>query len=174
MPDIKIPHGKVDLSLKSLHLIKEKRKLMRKKYRNRNNANIVQIKEQLKLTNKLLVRSISDDYRKWWQNKLKNIRPDNNLFKNIKSISKHKSMCDIPSIMYDENKINEYVTEKEKCDAFSKHFAAAHELTFSNHSSIQNGVQHVNELYENPAPIFQGKSAFPAPANTQRSFCQCD
>lgn len=51
------------------------------------------------------------------------------------------------------------MTEKDKCDAFFCgcemicHFAAAHQLTFNNQSSMQNEVQLVNALYENPAPI---------------------
>lgn len=162
VPEIKIPHGKVELSTKSTNLIKEKKKLMRKKYRNRNNENIVHIKSQLKLVNQMMVNSISDDYKKWWRNKLKNVRPDNNLFKNIKQMSSYKSMSAMPSTIFKENKSCEFVTEREKCDAFSTQFAAAHELTFHNHSSIQNEVQQINELYENPEPILIFSSVLPA------------
>lgn len=162
VPEIKIPYGKVELSTKSLKLIKEKKNLLRKKYRNRNNENIVQIKSQLKRVNQMMVHSISDDYRMWWKNKLKNIRPDNNLFKNIKQISKYKSMGEVPSTIFNENKSNKFVTEQEKCDAFSNHFAAAHELTFHNQSSMQNEVRQVNELYENPEPILNFSPDLPA------------
>lgn len=117
----------------------------------------------------MMVRSICDDYRIWWKNKLKDIRPDNNLFKNIKQLSKYKSMSEMPATIFNENKSVEFATEREKCDAFSNHFATAHELTFHDPSSIQNEVQQINELYENPQPILSFSPDLPANFKDQQS-----
>lgn len=78
VPEVEISSVSIKLSNKSLNLIKEKKRIMRKKHRNRNNHNFIQIKSQLKLVNQLLVHSISDDFREWWSNR-------NDLFKNIKN-----------------------------------------------------------------------------------------
>lgn len=120
------------------------------------------MKAQLKLTNQMMVNSLSDDYREWWKFKLKNIRIDNNLFKNIKQISKYKTIGEMPSTIYSENKSIQFKTEKERCDAFSDHFATSHVLTHYNQSSMQNEVQSVNELYENPEPILSFSAILPA------------
>lgn len=162
VPEIEIPYGKVELSTKSTKLIKEKKRLLRKKYRNRNNENIVHIKSQLKQVNQMMIHSISDDYKNWWENKLKNVRPDNNLFKTIKQLSKYKSMSEMPSTIFNENKNKKFATDKEKCDAFAEQFAAAHELTFHNQSTIQNEVQQINQLYSDPPPICCFSPTLPA------------
>lgn len=161
VPEIKIPTGKVELSTKSINLIKEKKRLMRKKYRNRNNENNIIIKSQIKLVNQLMIHSISDDYRKCWKDKLVHIRPDNNLFKNIKKISQYKSRCEVPSNIYNEDKSLKFTADDEKCIAFSEQFASAHELTFHNQSTMQNEVQQINDLYENPDPILNFSPTLP-------------
>lgn len=107
-------------------------KINEKKYRDRNNENSVLIKSQLKILNTSMIQSISDDHRRYWQNKFKKIRPDNNLFKNIKQLSSYKSMCAMPVTIFNESKSQSFVSDDEKCNAFSTHFAAAHELTFHN------------------------------------------
>lgn len=92
VPEIVIPRTPIELSKKSLNLLKKKKILMRRKHCNTNNHNIMQIKSQLKLVNQLLMKSISDDYKIWWINKITKIKPDNNfnLFKNIKQMSNYK------------------------------------------------------------------------------------
>lgn len=62
VPEIRLSCNKIELSKKSQNILREKKRLMRKKYRNRNNANLSQMKSQLKLVNQMLINSISNDY----------------------------------------------------------------------------------------------------------------
>lgn len=162
VPEIKIQPQQVELSTKSLNLIREKKQLMRRKHRNRNNQNLNVIKSQLNILNQLLIKSISDDYKNCWKTKLKQIKPDNNLFKNIKAISAYKSKNNMPSTVFNSDKSEAYVTDKEKCNAFSEQFAKAHELTLNDESPIDNEVQQINSLYDNANAIVTFSATLPA------------
>lgn len=153
VPEIKIRPSRVELSARSLKIIKEKKNLLRKKYRNRNNINCASISSQLKLLNEAMIRSISDDYRKVLTHRFKSVRPDNNLFKTIKQLSSYKCINAMPATMYNDDKSIKYVSNAEKCEAFAAHFASSHNLTANSQSSMQNAVAEVNQLYENPTPI---------------------
>lgn len=173
VPEYKVPYDKIELSRKSQSILKEKKRLMRRKYRNRNNANAPIIRSQLKLVNQMLIQSISEDYRKWWKSKLSGIKPDNNLFKNIKLISEYKSKQNMPSTIFNSDKSTAYTNEKEKCDAFADLFAKSHELTYNDYSLADNEVQRINLLYNNNEPIVNFSTIFPADFKNNPDFV-CD
>lgn len=135
---------------------------MRKKFRNRNNEHNAVICSQIKLIDRLLVQSISSDYREWWKHRITNIKPDNNLFKNIKKISKYKSQNAMPHTLFNSDSTESYTSCKEKCDAFAHQFAKAHQLTKSNISCIENEVKIISALYENGEPIVAFSRTLPA------------
>lgn len=172
VPEIEISNANVDLSKKSLNLLKEKKRLMRKRYRNRNNQHFDQIKSQLRLLNQLLVQSISDDYHKWWSNRIKNIKPDNNLFKNIKQISSYKKMQSPPSTMHNDDKSISYSTNATKCEALACRFAQSHELTYTNSSSADPEVNQIFTEYDNNEPIVFFSPELPADFKDNSSVVQ--
>lgn len=162
VPEVAISSTTVELSRKSLNLLNEKKRLMRKKYRNRDNENINSIKSQLKLLNQLLVESISNDYSAWWTSRIKNIKPDNNLFKNIKLISNYKRLNAAPNKLYNSDKSESFSTNNEKCEAWASHFAKSHELTHSNESTVDDEVARVYGYYANDEPLVIFSDDLPA------------
>lgn len=162
VPEVEITNADVELSAKSLSLLREKKRLMRRKHRNRNNHNFPQIQSQLVMLNKLLVQSISDDYRQWWTARIKNIKPDNNLFKNIKRISSYGKSNRTANVLYNEDKSENFRDDKSKCEALAKQFAKSHQLSHTSESNIESEVDRVNQLYENSEPIIHFTPEFPA------------
>lgn len=158
VPEIEVHSSNIELSSKSLALIQEKKRLMRKKFRNRNNEHSVTIKSQIKLINQLLLQSISKDYSIWWKQRITKIKPDNNLFKNIKKISKYKSQNAMPHTLSNSDSSETYISNEQKCDAFAK----ARQLTASNISAIEDEVKNINQLYEQCEPIVNFTHDMPA------------
>lgn len=162
VPEVEMSNVDVDLSARSLSLMKEKKRLIRRKHRNRNNHNFPQIQSQLAVLNRLLVQSISDDYKQWWTARIKHIKPDNNLFKNIKQISNYNKVTRTATVLYNDDKSESYQSNRVKCEAFANQFAASHQLTHNTRSDIETEVNRINRLYENSEPIVKFSPELPA------------
>lgn len=90
IPNIEIRNCEITLSNQTLALIKEEKKLLRKKHRNRLSANYNKINSDLKIINCMIFNSIKTDYSKQMEQTIKNVCVDNNVFKNIKKITTYK------------------------------------------------------------------------------------
>lgn len=152
IPNIKISDGLIVLSSQSQKLLKEKKTLQRKKFRNKFTNNYNNICNDLKNLQIMIINSIKTDYSKHYENKIKNIKVDNNTFKNIKSITRYKHRDTMPSTIFDEQK-NSFTNDNEKAEALAIQFEKTYNLTHKNTSIMENIVNSVYESYNNEATI---------------------
>lgn len=162
VPEIKIKHKRIQLSQHTIKLLKEKKNLLRRKHRNRDNANLSQIVSQLKLITQMATNAISEDYRKYWSTELSSIKQDNNIFKHIKRLSTYKSKSEVPHSISNEANNTTYVNDGEKCEALAEQFAKVHCQTTNVDTPMNHVVSEVNKIYEKAQPILQFSEDIPA------------
>lgn len=97
----------------------------------------------------MAINSISRDYHCFWKNKLCNLSPSSNVFKEIKNISSYKNREQLPNVLYNsEDKENtQYSTDAEKAEKFADHFESVYKLTNSKISSIEDSANMIYHLY---------------------------
>lgn len=161
VPNIEINNNSVNLSYQTKSLIKKKKSLLRKRHRNRNSPNYNQILCELRMINTMIHNSIVSDYKQFWEQKIKSIRIDNNIYKQIKSLSKYKARSDIPDIIEDETN-KKFFNNSEKSEAFARQFAASNALTVNNNSIYQEIVDETYKNYDVNMSIYQFSENFPA------------
>lgn len=67
----------------------------------------------------MIHNSIVHYYKRFWERKMKSIRIDNNIYKQIKAFSKYKSRENMPDVI--ENDMNEkFISDSEKSEALAK------------------------------------------------------
>lgn len=102
VPKIAInPNSQIPLPNNILKLIEQKNKLRRvlHNYKNKRNNNTSVIKSEINCMNIIIKDLIKNHYNHHHLTKLQNIRPDNNLFKNIKRFSCYKTRAEFPNIL---------------------------------------------------------------------------
>lgn len=115
----------IKLSKRSLALIHRKKKIRRKLFRHRNDANAL---AELKMLNNMIFNSIADDYRINFMNKIKSISTSNpNIFREIQRISNYKKREGLPSIMTNDDSAI-YKTDQEKANGFATQFASVNHI----------------------------------------------
>lgn len=162
VPEKIIKSANIQLSQNTLNILKEKKKLLRRKHRNRHNSNYTLILSQLKLLTQMATNAIIQDYKNYWDHELKNIRQDNNVFKHIKRLSTYKSKSSMPHTIKDEQNNITYNNDEEKCEALAKQFAKIHCQTASIDTQMEQRVNEVTEAYENAQPIIHFSPQMPA------------
>lgn len=105
--------------------------------------------------------SIVNDYKRFWENKIKNIQINNNIYKQIKALSTYKTKSNLPDVI--ENDLNEkFVSDKEKAEALARQFASTQSLTINNQSIHEQEVNEKYEIYDKNVCIVQFSEDFPA------------
>lgn len=161
VPNIEINCNNVNLSNQSKALIKKKKTILRKRHRNRNSPEYKTILNELRMINTMIHSSIVNDYKRFWEKKLKNIRIDNNIYKQIKSLSTYKSKSSMPDVI--ENDMNvKFVSDSEKSEALARQFALTQSLTVNNQSIHEEIVNEKYDIYDKNVCIFQFSEEFPA------------
>lgn len=161
VPNIEINCNTVNISNQSKALIKKKKTILRKRHRNRNSPEYKRILSELRMINTMIHSSIVNDYKHFWENKIKNIRIDNNIYKQIKSLSTYKSKSSMPDVI--ENDMNEkFVSDREKSEALAHQFASTQSLTINNQSIYEEIVNENYEIYNKNVCIFNFSEIFPA------------
>lgn len=161
VPNIEINCNTVNLSKRSESLIKKKKSILRKRHRNRKSPEYNKILSDLRIINSMIHNSIVNDYKTFWDKKIKSIRIDNNIYKQIKALSKYKSREDMPDVI--ENDMNDkFMSDSEKSEALARQFAFSHSLTTNNISMFEGIVNETYEIYDKNVCIFQFSDAFPA------------
>lgn len=101
----------------------------------------------------MLKNSLRNDYSIYWTSKIKSIKMDNNVFKQIKQISSYKKRDEMPQILSNEN--NEiFVSDKQKCDGFANQFINANNLTINNASIYEDSAERCYEEYNTNIPFY--------------------
>lgn len=161
VPNIEMNCNTVNLSNQSKSLIKKNKSILRKRHRNRNSPEYKKILCELRMIDTMIHNSIVYDYKRFWENGIKNIRIDNNIYKQIKSLSTYKSKSSIPDVI--ENDMNEkFVSNSEKSEALARQFASTQSLTVNNQSIYEQIVNEKYEIYDKNVCIFQFSEDFPA------------
>lgn len=120
----------IQLSMRSTKLIKQKKSLRRQAHRNRHRQNINEIWSQIRCLNNMIYNSIVSDYKKFWERKFKEIKIDQNIFKNIKKFSQYKRNNDMPTtLQINQDDSTLLSTPTDKANAFAKQFESVHKLT---------------------------------------------
>lgn len=136
---------------------------MRKKHRNKTQPIYNKIKNDLKLLNCMIFNSIKNDYSKQLENTVKNIKLDNNVFKNIKKITTYKKTDNMPNSIYNDNNLSErYSTDTQKANALAAHFENIHKLTHKSVSLMESIVNNIYESYDCETPVMQFNETNPA------------
>lgn len=92
--------------------------LQRRKKRARNPLSLNDIENSIKLIKNMITNSLSNDYRVFWNDTLKNISINNDVFGNIRRCSKYGKKNTASNIMIDsQNKI--YSTDSDKANFLS-------------------------------------------------------
>lgn len=146
VPEIKIKNKTIILSVKSMKLIKEKKTLLRQRFRQRHTVNYKKINSDIKLIEIMITNSLKNDYSKYIENRMKSIKMDNNVYKNIKQISNYKEKCELPKTLYEaEKKETKYDSETAIANALAEHFEKNHLLT---HKQVSVMETHINSIYD--------------------------
>lgn len=144
----------MQLSNQSLSLLKEKKSILRKKFRNKNKQNYDKICNDLKILNVMAFNSIKNDCSKHMENKVKSFQVGNDIFKNIKKITNYKKRERIPQVLYEnENREVKFVTEQEKAEALANHFEKVHQLTHNSVSLMESIVNDIYDKYDTNEPM---------------------
>lgn len=107
---------------------------------------------ELRNINVMITNSIKNDYKSFWSNRLRNIKIDNDIYKQIKSISNYKNQSKIPDTLISDN--NEtFSSDKQKCEALACQFAKTHELTKNTQSEYETLANETYEQYDKQEPI---------------------
>lgn len=153
VPELKIPDDLIILSKKSQELLKKKQNLTFRvnvrKERNKFTYNYNIICRELKETKQNLHNSIKNDYSTHYEKKMKNMKMDNNIFKNIKQISTYKTKNQIPNILYNEQTNETYTSEEDKANALADQFEKIHKITNRNISIMESIINITYDLYNN-------------------------
>lgn len=161
VPNIEINCSIVNLSDQSKSLIKNKKSLLRKRLQNRKSSEYNKILFESRMINNMIHNSIVNDYKRFWENKIKSICIDNNIYKQIKALSSYKSRANMPNVI--ENDKNEkFMSDSEKSEALACQFAFSHALTANNNSIYQEKVNENYKIYDKNLCIFQFSRVFPA------------
>lgn len=161
VPEIEMYSETVNISKQSKALIRIKKTLLRRKHRNKNTPAFNNIICELRNVNNMIFNSISNDYRGFWKKKITKIKIDNNVFKQIKSLSTYKSKTNIPdTLKSNENKI--LSDDSEKCEAFANQFEKTHELTYNQTSKYEFQVNRTYDIYDKSEAILNFSNEVPA------------
>lgn len=154
-PRIKIHHSKlINLSERSLALVKRKNKLRRRLFSNRNSANFFaigkSIRNELKLLNGMILNSIAEDYRSHFVAKIQDLDTKNhNLFRDIQKISNYKNKENLPNVMTNNDETESYSSDKSKADAFAEQFASTNNIRFDEEENDSTFQAEVDSEIEN-------------------------
>lgn len=163
IPRIQIHTNTVQLSKQTLKLLKEKKKLLRKKHRNKAKPIMNELNNGLKHLNCMIFNSIKTDYSKQLEHQIKNVKMDNNVFKNIKKISNYKKRDQIPNTLQNENDLNiKYTTDTQKANALADHFEKIHKITNKSISVMETMVNRTYDLYNCDRPVMNFSQQCPA------------
>lgn len=171
IPNLELRSDLIKLSNKSEKLLKEKKKLLRKKHRNRNSQAYTVICNELKNINKLIFLSIKNDYSDHWEKTCKNIKLNSDMFKNIKKISNYKRRVQMPNVLYEgENKECEYISDDQKANALASQFEKTHKITSSTISVMEAVVNDIYDSYDCNEPVMQFSNDTPANFKDKNDF----
>lgn len=163
IPNIKIRADSIELSSHSLALLKEKKSLLRKKYRNKHKVNHDKICYDLKILNIMIQNSIKSDYSSQIESQIKNIYVNNDVFKNIKKITDYKKREQMPNVIYESEKRDvKFVNDAEKVEALANHFEKVHELTNKSISVMESVVNYIYDAYNENEPQLTFSDNLPA------------
>lgn len=130
-PDVIIrARGQIPLPSHIIKIINYKNKL-RRTLHNLNYSNAIpNLKSQIKCLNVIIQRLISNYYEEYYESKLSNIKPDNNLYKNLKRFSSYKVKENFPNILTANNN-QIFSSVEEKANGLASHFENIHKQTLS-------------------------------------------
>jgi len=122
------PDNQIPLPPHIINLIKYKNKLRRQWHAKNYNYSDYTLKSQIKCLNVMISRQISAHYNQHFTTKLKAIRPDNNLYKNIKQFSGYKARSKFPNLLTSTENANPQIhaTTEEKAEAMGSFFENIH------------------------------------------------
>lgn len=172
VPKIKITSDQNMLSFHSINLLKEKKSLLRKKHRNKLSPNYAKICADLNELNAKLTESIRNDYTRKLESKMKSIVIDNNIYKNIKTISTDKKRIEMPNALYSDDDMTEkYTNTSDKVNALATQFEQTHLITYKQISVMESIVNECYESYEaNEHPTLEFSNEIPANFKDCRNF----
>lgn len=135
VPKIQIhPSGQIPLPNHILRTIKYKNKLRRIWHNKSYNCHEQLLKSQINCLNVMIRRQTITHYEQYYQTKFKNIRLDNNVFKNIKRFSSYKARESFPNILTSNENDQETIVHNsisEKANALGAHFESIHSKTLN-------------------------------------------
>lgn len=127
----KIKH--VDLPSYILNLLKEKHRLCRKLHRiflhtgNKQHAEYITTKSLLKCLESMVKNAIDAHLQSNWETKLRNIKYNADMYKNIKTVLGNTSFDKIPTLQLNTNGNNLLIcNDTDKANLFGKHFESVH------------------------------------------------
>lgn len=173
IPNIKIQTNPISLSNQTLKLLKEKKRLLRQKHRNKLSAIHTKINNDLKLINSMIFNSIKSDYSKQMEQSIKNVIVDNNVFKNIKKIITYKKSEQMPNEIFSDDTMTEkYTTDTEKANAIATHFENIHKLTHKSVSVMEPFINNIYESYNCNTPVMHFSQNCPANSKDLNNYDQ--
>lgn len=120
--------GQIPLPKKIVLVLKYKNKLRRIWHRNKYKHTDLTLISQIKCLNIMIKKLISNHYNSYYETKLSNIRPDNNLYKNLKKFSGFK-MNEKFSDSLKSGDNNQLFSPQEKVNGLGQHFENVHKRT---------------------------------------------
>lgn len=73
----------------------------------------------------MIYNSICYDYKQYWSNRLKSVKLDNNIYKQINQLSSYENKQKVPQCLTNDN--NEtFSNDSSKCEALADQFATTH------------------------------------------------
>lgn len=150
---ISIPDHYSLISKQSRSILKEKRRLFRRKNRSNDTTTRNEINVQIRLLNNMFANSIKTDFSKQIQKNIDGIDNTKKLFLHLKRFSKYKCKQSAFEELYLTTEKNETITgDINIAEKLSEQFHNNHKLTIENHS------QHENEVRESIARLASGGS----------------
>jgi hypothetical protein len=138
--------GQIPLPKHILSVIKYKNQLRKILHRNNYRRTDISINSQIKCLNIMIKKLIFNHYNHYYETKLSNVRPDNNLYKNLKKFSGFKLKDKFTEVLISANN-DQFFSSLEKANGIGQHFENVHKRTLDQGDAIFS--ESINTIIEN-------------------------
>lgn len=147
------PDTQIVLPQTTIDIIKARKRLRRSWQRKNYSHQYTSLISEIKCLNKIIKELIILQRNETYINRLKNIRINNNTFKNIKTVTRYKARSNIPTLELDNNVTA--TDPQSKANALAAHFASSHRTTlyFGDNTSTENINRFINTIFNDTTPL---------------------